>query len=155
MTRKVLIIIGIIVLIGGCIFDKKMNQDDDIERLYLSDKYYNDGVYIGVDSNDILNLKNDTYVLFTYNNYCSFSVPCDQVFEKFMKKYDIDFLSIPFEDFKKTKFYETIKYGPSIIIIKNDEIVAYLDANSDEDLNRYEDTKEFELWMNKYIYFKK
>ena len=41
------------------------------------------------------------------------------------------------------------------MIIKNNEIVAYLDANSDEDLNRYQDLEEFESWLDNYIYFSK
>ena len=75
------------------------------------------------------------------------------IFEKFMDKYDIDFLSIPFEDFKNTKFYETIKFGPSIVIIKDGEIIKYLDANSDDDLPRYQDVSAFEEWLDNYVYF--
>ncbi len=72
-----------------------------------------------------------------------------------MKKYNIDFIKIPFSEFKKTNYYETIKYAPSIIIIKNKEIIAYLDANDDKDLNKYQKLEEFESWMDNYIYFGK
>ena len=155
MTKKILIVVSLLLIIGGCIFSNKMNQDDDIERIHLSDKYYNKGKYIGVTSEDLLGLDNETYVIFTYNNYCSFSVPCENVFEDFMKKYDIDFLSIPFAEFKKTKLYETVKYGPSVLIVQEGKVIAYLDANEDEDIKKYEDTTEFEKWMNEYIYFTK
>ena len=30
----------------------------------------------------------------------------------------------------------------------------YLDANKDEDLNKYQDVNEFSNWINKYVYFK-
>ena len=140
MTKKLLIVVSLLLIIGGCIFNSKMNQDDDKERIYLSDKYYNKGEYIGITSDELSKLGNETYVLFTYNNYCSFSVPCETVFEDFMKKYDIDFLSMPFEDFRNTKLYETIKFGPSVVIVQNGNVIAYLDANEDEDTKRYEDT---------------
>ena len=72
-----------------------------------------------------------------------------------MKKYNIDFVSIPFDKFKETKYYENVKYAPSIIIIKEGEIIDYLDANSDDDFNKYEDEKEFEKWLDNYVYFGK
>ena len=150
MFKKFVLIISLLFLFCGC--EKKMNQDDDIERIHLEDKYYNKGEFIKVESND---LKDENYVLFIYNSYCSFSVPCDDIFDSFMKKYDIDFLSMPFDKFKETKYYGTVKYAPSIIIFEKGNIIAYLDAESDEDLNRYQDTTAFEEWMNKYVYFTK
>ena len=70
-----------------------------------------------------------------------------------MKKYKIDFLSIPFEEFKNTNIYKTVKYAPSVILVEKGNVVAYLDAESDDDLNKYQDINEFEEWMNNYVYF--
>ena len=72
-----------------------------------------------------------------------------------MTKYKIDFLSISFEEFKTTKFYQTIKYAPSVLVVEQGNIVAYLNANSDDDLEKYQDTNKFEEWLNNYIYFSK
>lgn len=149
--KKAFIIMLSFLVLTGC----KLNQNDGKERMYLSNEYYNKGEFIEIKSNDLLDKVNDTYVLFTYNSYCSLPVPCEDIFKSFAKKYDIDFVSIPFEEFKNTKFYETVEYAPSIIIIKNNEIVDYLDANSDKDLNKYQDQKEFESWLDNYIYFTK
>lgn len=149
--KKIFIIMLSFLILTGC----KLNQNDGKERIYLSDNYYNKGEFIELKSDDLLDKVNDTYILFTYNSYCSLPVPCEDIFKSFAKKYDIDFVSIPFEEFKNTKFYNTVKYAPSIIIIKNNEIVDYLDANSDKDLNKYQDQKEFESWLDNYIYFTK
>ena len=149
--KKVLLIIFSILLLTGC----KINQDDGKERMYLSDNYYNNGEFIELKSNDLLDKVNDTYLLFTYNNYCSLPIPCEDIFKSFAKKYKIDFISMPFGEFKNTEFYNTVEYAPSVLRIKDNKIVAYLDANSDKDLEKYQDLKEFELWLDKYIYFNK
>ena len=150
MKYKFLIIVFLILFIlTGC----KMNQDDGKTRIYLSDKYYNNGNFIDVNKDDLSD--NETYVLYIYNNYCNFQIPCDEIFKKFMEKYNIDFLSMPFKDFKNTSFYDYVKYAPSVIIISDGKIISYLDANSDDDLSKYQDEKEFELWLDKYIYFRK
>ena len=147
--KRLVVILMFVLLLCGC--DKKIKQSDEVKRLYLSDKYYNNGEFINVS--DLSKLDQDTYVLFTYNNFCNFEISCDKIFESFMKKYKIDFLKIPFNNFKDTIFYETVKYAPSILIVSDNKIVGYLDANDDMDLDKYQDEKSFEMWMDKYIYF--
>lgn len=157
MYKKYIIILLCVLLITitGCSFNNKINQNDEIERFYLEDKYYNNGNFISVSSIPLNKMKDESFILFTYNNYCSMAKPCEEVFQEYMKKYKINFLSITFEEFKKTNFYKTVKYAPSIIVVEKGTIVAYLDAESNDDLNKYQDTNEFEKWLNNYIYFSK
>ncbi len=150
--KKVFGLLIILFMVTGC-FNNKINQNDGIERIHLTDSYYNKGEFIEV--NDLTNLDNDTYVVFAYNNFCNFSVPCDKIFESFMTKYDIDFIKIPFDKFKETYLYNEVKYAPSIIVVSEGKVIAYLDANKDEDLDKYQDEKAFEKWLNNYIYFTK
>ena len=119
MKKLVLLLISI-VIIAGC-FNKKINQNDNKERIYLSSEYYNKGEFLEVDNLD--NLSDKTYIVFTYNNFCNMSVPCDKIFESFMEKYSIDFLKISFENFKNSPFYNEVKYAPSVIIINNEKII--------------------------------
>ena len=122
------------------------------QKTYLENKYYNEGNFIEIKNID--NLENETYILYTYNNYCTFEKPCEDVFKEYMEKYKIDILKIQFDNFKKTSLYKQVKYGPSIIIVKNNKILAYLDANKKQDKQKYQDITEFENWINKYIYTK-
>ncbi len=147
MIKKIFLLIILLLSITGC-------KKEDNNKLYLTNKYYNNGSFIDIQSKDINNMKNETYILYTYNNYCTFSKPCEDIFKEVMEKEKIDFLSIPFEEFRNTYLYDTVKYAPSIIIVNNAKIVAYLDANSDEDLNKYQDTLVFKEWLNTYINFK-
>lgn len=132
---------------------KKSNNDND-NKIHLSDKYYNKGNYIEIKSSDLYKLKKENYILFTYNNYCNMPISCEDIFLEFMEKYKIDFLSIPFDEFKKTDFYKTVKYAPSIIIVSQGNIIAYLDADSDDDFAKYQDVTEFKKWLSEYISLK-
>ncbi len=122
-------------------------------KLYLTDKYYNEGNFI--KTTDLSTVKNDNYILYTYNPFCSFPKPCEDVFKSFMNKYKIDMISMPFSSFKKTNIYKKVKYAPSIIIIKKGKIIAYLDASSDNDTEKYQDEKTFTNWIKKYVYLEK
>ena len=132
-----------IIFITGCV-----NQ-----KITLTDKYYNEGKYIEITSEEINNNKTENYVIFAYNSYCNFSVPCETVFKKTMEKFKIDFLSIKIDEFKKTYLNKIVKYAPTIIIVKKGKVIAYLDSNKDKDIKKYEDDKQFEKWLNNYIKF--
>lgn len=139
--KKILLII-ISLLLVGCSLQKKFNLDNN---------YYKESKFVNVTKTDIENLNNSNYLLFVYNNYCSLKIPCDTIFKKVMDKYNITVNQITFEEFKETNIYKKVKYAPTIIIVKEGKIIDYLDANSDKDLNKYQDEIEFENWLNKYI----
>lgn len=144
MFKKALIIC-IALILTGCLFS--------VQKFYLDNNYYNEGNFINVKAKEFKNKGN--YILYTYNSYCNFPVPCENIFKAFMENHNIDFLSMPFEEFRKTELYKKIKYAPSIIIVKDGKIISYLDADSDNDTDKYQDTKEFEKWISKYIYLEK
>ena len=151
--KKILIVLLISLTLTGCIFSKK--QNDNKIRFYLSDKYYHTGEFVKVDNKSLEKLNKENFILFTYNPYCNLPISCEKIFEEFMKKYNIDFISIPFSDFKETSYYDNVKYAPSVMIIKEGEVIDYLDANDDKDLQKYQDEKEFEKWLDSYVYFGK
>jgi ribosome biogenesis protein Tsr3 len=151
MNKKRLLIIILITL--AIIFSIKYILDNKTqEKYYLNDKYYSTNEFIEINSNKIDQYKNDSYILFTYNNYCTLPIPCETIFEEFTKKNNIAIVSIPFENFRKTYLYKEVKYAPSIIVINKGKIVTYLDANSDNDLPKYQNVSEFENWISKYVY---
>ncbi len=151
MKKKIIIILGVVLLIViSTIYLLSKNTTKD--KIYLTDKYYNNNKFIEVNNKELSKLNKENYILFTYNNYCTLPIPCEYIFEEFMNKYNISIISIPFKEYKKTNYYKKVKYAPTIIIINKGKVVAYLDANSNSDLNKYQDIKEFEQWISNYIY---
>ena len=122
-------------------------------KFSIEKEYYKESKFIDVSSEDIKELKENkkSFIVFTYNNYCMLEIPCDEIFKKVMNKYNISILYLPYEEMKKTFIYNEVKLAPSVILIKEGKIVAYLDAESNEDLLKYQDTEEFEKWLTSYI----
>ncbi len=143
--KKVLLFLCAILFLTGC------SETDN--KFYLDKQYYGSSEFILVDEKDVLELQNkkSSYVLFTYNSYCTFQVPCDDIFLEYMKTNDIAFNSISYEDFSKTELINTVLYAPSVILVKDGKIVDYLDAENDEDLDKYQDVEAFSNWINQYI----
>lgn len=152
--KKIIIYISIIIVLLLGIFFYLNNKK---EKFYLEDKYYQTSKYIEGDSNTINKLQEDkeSYILFTYLPYCTFEIPCDEVFKEFMDKYNISFYYIPFDEVKKSNLKDTVKYAPSVVLVNNGKVVSYLSADKDEDYNKYQSAEEFESWISKYIYLSK
>ena len=143
MKKILLLAIIAIVIVTGC--------DNKQEKIYLDKNYYGSNEYVPVTKENI-EANRGNYLLFVYNNACSFGVPCEDIFKEFMKQENIAILSIPFTEYKDTYLIEEVKYAPTIIIVNNKKVIEYLDASEDEDLNRYQDVNEFKKWIEKYIY---
>lgn len=143
MRKCIILIIILSVFIVGC----------SEKKFYLSGEYY---------KSDVLEIKNDelsklidnekSFILFVYNPFCNFKISCEEVFVNTLKEENITLLKIPFDSFKLSKFYKKVKYGPSILIIKNGKLFKYLDASDDNDYNMYQDEDKFKEWLSLYIY---
>lgn len=123
------------------------------QKITLESKYYNTGKFIDINVanlNELLNNK-ENFILFTYNNFCTFKVSCDEIFNESIKELNITILKIPFDEFKTTDLYNEVNYAPSVILIKDGKIVEYLDPEKNEDLPKYQDKKEFISWIKEYI----
>lgn len=144
--KKLLIIIIGILLVTGC--------SDKIEKFHLDKNYYGANEYIPVTKENI-EANRGNYLLFVYNNACSFGVPCEQIFEEFMIQENIAILSIPYTDFKDTYLSKEVKYAPSVIIVNNKKVITYLNASKDEDVDRYQNVEAFKKWLEEYIYLTK
>ena len=129
-------------------------KEETIEKFSLDEKYYHEGVFLKKSADEVNALGNGNFILYTYNSFCSFSIPCETIFSSFMKKYNIDFISIPYDEYQHTSLFQVVKYAPSILLIHNGKVVSYLDAESNQDLEKYQDVSKFEEWVLKYILLK-
>ena len=147
--KRIILLVLVILSMTGC---TKENS-----KFYLNDEYYNAGKLVDIDSKELTNMlkSNDSFILFTYNPYCNFKVSCENVVENFSKNNNITIFKIPFEEFKNTKLYNTIKYAPSIILINKGKIETYLDPNKDEDSIKYQEEKSLKDYIEMYIDTKK
>jgi len=146
MIKKTLLLICLLITVVGCFNTKEENN-----KIVLDNVFYNKGEFIDITSEELNNLSYNNFILFAYNNYCSLPIPCHDIFKEYMEKNETDFLSINIDEYKKTEFYKEVEYTPTIIIVSNGKIKGYLNAESDDDLDKYQNINEFEKWINNYI----
>ena len=148
-NKNIFIIIGIIILITT-IISLNINSKS---KFNLSEQYYQYGTIKDITKEELLTKINnkENFILFTNNNFCTFKISCEEIFKESARELNIMILKIPFDEFKTTKLHDTIKFAPSVIIIKEGKIIEYLDPEKNEDLPKYQDKKEFISWIKEYI----
>ena len=156
MNKKVVIIIiaFLSALAVVTLFYLNNKVDKNVGKFYLDSKYYGQDEFIEIDLEEFNKIKDNTYVLYVFNNFCNLPIPCHDIFDTYMKEKGVAFLSMKYEDFKKTKLHDKVKFAPSVIIIKDGKIIDYLDSEKDEDLDKYQDVKTFGKWIESYIKLK-
>ena len=150
MNNNIKYILIFLVLFVICGFIYWLSID---KKFSLENKYYNNKGLVSVSSDNVDELVNSkkSFILFTYNNYCNFSIPCDEVFESVSKSSNVEILKINFMDFKNTLLYKNVKYAPTVIIVNKGRIIDYLDANADEDIDLYQNEDKFKKWLSSYV----
>ena len=145
--KKILLVLLSILLLTGC----------KQEKFYLEDKYYENSNLIEPTTEEVNELFNnkESFAAFVYTPGCISCAEFEKVTDEFRKENNIVFYHIKSEVSKETKIHEKVIYSPSAILVKDGEIIAYLDATSDKDLDVYKSKDNFKSWLEKYIYLEK
>ena len=145
--KKILLVLLSILLLTGC----------KQEKFYLEDKYYEDNYLIEPTLEEVNSLfeNKESFAAFVYTPGCISCAEFEIVTTNFRKENDIIFYHISSDIAKDTKIHDKVIYSPSAILVKEGEIVAYLDATSDEDLKYYKTSENFKLWLEQYIEIEK
>ena len=83
--KKIIAVIGFLILIPlFLLFISNLNK----QKITLESKYYNTDKFIdinGANLNELINNK-ENFILYTYNNFCTFKVSCDEIFNESIKE---------------------------------------------------------------------
>ena len=154
--KKIYIVIFCIVIILLSIL-LCINFPKSNDKFNLDKKHYNtEERFIEIEKEELKELldSKNSFALFTYLPYCTFSIPCDVIFETFLNTNNMSFYKIAFDELDGVEELSEVKYAPSVILINKGKVVSYLDANSDDDLSKYQSVDDFSDWIKKYINIK-
>ena len=168
MTKKKPFIFGIVALVFLValgftlwkIFDRNSNEKplNPPEVVTTLDREYvgTDGKQIEIaketeDVNGILNnlIENKkSFVIYVSLPICEGSTAEFKSYvHDFQKENSLSFYYLTSDYAKETMIFNTVKYFPSVIIVKEGEIVKYLRYDSDEDAEYYKSYDGFSKWF--------
>lgn len=155
MKKKYVIITIVFVLIVLLIYLIKTNflYKTSNFMFYIEEKYYGKDEFNEINEKQLSSLiqNKESFVIFMHQPMCSKSYEFNKILVEFQKEEKISFYKIKFEKINKIKQLNKIKYYPSFAIINNGTLIDFLDAQSNEDINKYKNKEEFSNWFYSYI----
>ncbi len=155
MKKTILIIIAILIVLGliltGLWFYEKK------QKFYLEDKYYANPIARETELSNINKLIKDkeSFVLFIYQPLCTTSYSLSQILDAYSKETGLSYYTIAYSKIKDTETFDYIKYYPSFVIFKKGKMVDFLDAESDDDTEKFKESDAFTTWLESYIKIRK
>lgn len=118
-----------------------------------TDEDTNELVTTTIEKDELQQLIDDkkSFGVYVFLPGCSSCAEFREVLKEYQKDHNINYYSTQIKYAKETVIGEKIKYAPSFVIFKEGKIVAYLDAESDDDLPYYKTTDKLHEWLTKYI----
>lgn len=154
--KQLLFFVLFVVLIGTAFLSIIAIKVQKERPFYLDNDYYKTTSLTEIDNTKLKDLENSkkTFVVFVYQPLCSSSENINSYVLDILNTYKMGFYKISFSNIEDSKMDNKIKYCPSVVIYREGEIVAYLDADSDEDAIYYKSANNLKEWLEKYIILK-
>lgn len=93
----------------------------------------------------------ESFIVYTYNPYCSLPIRCDEIFKPVHEELGIRLYGIPYGEIRKTSIAKRIQYAPSVLLYKKGKLVTFLDPTKEEHKDTFQDQKLYKEWLTKYI----
>ena len=151
------IIAIVVVLIGGLIAVGIAGGWFDDPVTVLDEEYYCgaecDEGFMELDAGgyDALVDGSKSFVVFVDQNTCTTADRMREYVTNWAREAGVRVYRIMFSDMKESRLHEVVKYYPSVVVVGDGTVRAYLRADSDEDAEYYNDYEKFKEWMGERV----
>ena len=152
----VLVLCLIVTIVGGVLFVGAVSGWFDTSKVSLDAEYKcedkcDEFIELDVATYNDLVLNKKSFVVFVDQGGCVAADRLRQYVMDFAKEQGIKFYKMMFIDVKKTSLYESVRYYPSVVLVSDGRVVAWLRADSEEDAERYNNYNDFNDWLKKHL----
>lgn len=139
---------AVAVMLLGLALDNS-SKDSDSKEFGLSQEYYERGELKEVTAEEFGRLieGRQSFIVIARMAVCPAEFPLKDVAKQVAKDEGVVIFELNEVEFKETPLAQVVKYLPSAAIYHNGELVTYLDAEKDEDLQYYQTAEGFKDWL--------
>lgn len=170
--RKVWIVGGFLMVVVAVVlgvgwlngwFDSGDDGVDDVglegfgagaeERFFLSDEAAsNEGLKdISAAGYEELVVEKKNFLVLIHMTVCPAEFPLTDTARQLAKEDGLTIFALDEEEFKKTDLMEVVKYLPSLVVVRGGEVVDFLDAEADEDMEAYKSAVGLRKWVGRMV----
>lgn len=125
------------------------------KKFRLTEELYGASEAIDIDKNDYEKLLEDkkSFVVMIDKPDCYTTANMREYMASFPEDMQFKYYRIMWSQARESSLHEKVKYVPSVAIIQNGAVVDFLDANSDEDVSKFNSAETLQSWLKEYIIF--
>ncbi len=71
--------------------------------------------------------------------------------EDYAEQNGLMYVYYPWSQLREMEFHDEIKFAPSVFIVAEGKLIDFLAADSDDDVDKYNDYRVFSDWLDKYL----
>lgn len=151
-----LIICLMITLIGSLLFVGAVSGWFDEPKVNIDAEYRTDVPElkdISREEYQALIDEKKSFVVFVDQNECTTADRLRGYMNDYMKEHGVMAFRIMFSEAKESSLHDFVKYYPSVAIVDKGVVKFFLRADSDEDVEPYNDYGAFRGWMDGHLLF--
>lgn len=121
------------------------NQPDP--KTKIDNIYYGSSDLIVLDTPEFRKLvdQKQSFLLITYQPGCTASIL--SFARQFSEEHNIAFNYLVWSELRETEVHEDVKFTPSVMVFREGKVVKFLRADSNEDVNMYNNYADFKNWL--------
>lgn len=122
----------------------------------LSEENYGTPEFIDIKKDDFSKLISEkkSFLLFIDQTACITADGLRDIAVRLSEEKSLKIYHIMWQEARDTTLHEKIRYYPSFAVIREGNLVDWLDADSDEDIDRYKEYHSLLSWLDSYILWK-
>lgn len=150
MKRLIVAIIGVLYVaaVATCGIYAATHQTFSLDAQYYTTSEQSD---INGEQYEQLIKNKASFVLFVDMAGCITANGLRNMLGEITSEHPVQFLHIMWPEAKSTSLHDSVKYYPSIVIVREGKIVDFLKADSDEHAKYYNSTADLSNWLMHYI----
>ena len=132
---------------GKTVYDFYKVPYHEIDFSALTPVPANGIVKISAKAYDEMIKEKQSFLVFVDQSGCTTATKMKEFIKDYSETTGVAFYRIMFDDVKNTTLHDYVKYYPSVAVVKNGEVTAWLKADSDEDADEYNSYEAFSNWL--------
>lgn len=119
------------------------------EEFILTAEYYGAGEVRAINAGEFARLMTEkqSFVVILRMVVCPAEFPITTVAKTLAEEEKVTFLELTEAEFKQTELAQKVKYLPSAVIVHEGEVVDFLDAEDDADVEYYKSAVGLKRWL--------
>lgn len=149
-----LVVALVVVVISGVLFVGAAAGWFSEKKARISEEYYTDNVGLmdfDAAEYDSLASEGKSFLVLVDQGGCNTADRLREFAENLAVEKNVAIYRIMFDEMKKSKMGEYVKYYPSFVVVSRGKVLAFLRADSDEDADAYNNYEAFLGWIDQYV----